>query len=192
MKKPLVLTKKDQLNIAAGIGLLMLGGVFFSLVIRPMITKTMGYTAREKMLAQQLMVAKQALQDKETLTADIAAIQKHIDYFERRLPQESDFQRILDEVVTLGGKHTITFDSIEPQSSQPISVGLDTDKVYMEIPIKMRLQAGFHQFAAFINELENFQRFMKIDSVKISLNQKTVIKHDIALTISTMTLQGKQ
>ena len=64
------------------------------------------------------------------------------------------------------------------------------EKNYLQIPIELKLKAGYHEFALFVNEVENFPQFMRVDDVKITGDIRKGKKHDISLTVSAFALEG--
>ncbi|MBU1043822.1 MAG: type 4a pilus biogenesis protein PilO [Candidatus Omnitrophica bacterium] len=190
MKKEL--SKKDQTLIAGIIGIFILVVLSFVTVFQPLITKILNYNKQEKTMSEQLAKVESMSADKEKLSRELEIITKKIDYYEKKLPQQTDIPEILAELIKIGEKSNVTFIMIEPQNTKQIAVGDSQNKTYLEIPIEIKLKAGYHQFAAFVNGVENFQRFMKVDNIKITSKDDSAEKlHEASLTVSAFAIERK-
>lgn len=188
MKKKL--SQKDQIFIS---GLILIGILVlfcFMLVFQPMLRQIMDFNKAEETVKTQLKNASKFAADKERLSAEVASITKKISFYEKRLPKETDIPQVLDELVKIGEKSKVTFITIEPQEVERIHVGNDGRKSYLKIPIELKLKAGYHEFALFINGIENFPQFMRVDDVKITGDIGRGKKHDSSLTVSAFALEG--
>ncbi|MBU1085961.1 MAG: type 4a pilus biogenesis protein PilO [Candidatus Omnitrophica bacterium] len=190
MKKEL--SKKDQILIAGIIGIFIVVVLLFVTLFQPLITRILDYNKQEKAISEQLAKVESMSDDREKLALELENIAKKIDYFEKKLPQQTDIPEILEELIKIGEKSSVTFIMIEPQNTKQIAVGNSQEKTYLEIPIEVKLKAGYHQFAAFISGVENFQRFMKVDNIKISSKDDSTEKlHEASLTVSAYAIERK-
>ncbi len=190
MKKEL--SKKDQILIAGVIGIFIIVVLSFVFILQPLIAKILDFNKQEKTISEQLAKVESMSADKERLSSELELITDKIDYFEKKLPQQTDIPEILEELIKIGEKSDVIFVMIEPQNTKQISVGTAQDKTYLEIPIEIKLKAGYHQFALFINGVENFQRFMKVDNIKItSKGDSTEKLHEASLTVSAYAIERK-
>ncbi len=188
MKKKL--SQKDQIVIS-GIILIAIVVLFcFMFVYQPMLRRLVDCTKEEERINAQLKNASNFAADKERLAAEVKNISEKIDFYEKKLPKETDIPQVLDELVKIGERSKVTFISIEPQEIERIHVGKTGQKNYLKIPIELKLKAGYHEFALFVNEVENFPQFMRVDDVKIVGAFNKGRKHDISLTVSAFALEG--
>ncbi|MDD5745834.1 MAG: type 4a pilus biogenesis protein PilO [Candidatus Omnitrophica bacterium] len=171
------------------LGIILVG--YILLVVQPLVKKIMAYNAEEKTIQAQLKNAGLAKLDKEKLAQDVDEITKKIAYYEGKLPQNTDIPQVLDELIMIGRETNVTFDSIEPQKIKNVIAGAQSEKQYQEIPIEIKVRAGFHEFAAFVNRIENFPRFMKITEVKIAVDNSDEQKQNIKLIISAFAVESR-
>jgi len=190
MKKEL--SKKNQILISGIIGISIIVVLSFVFVFQPLIAKILDFNKQEKTIRDQLAKVESMSADKEKLSAELEIITDKIDYFEKKLPQQTDIPEILEELIKIGEKSDITFVMIAPQDIKQISVGDAQDKTYLEIPIEIKLKAGYHQFASFISGVENFEKFMKVDKIKISsIGFSSEKLHEASLTVSAYAIERK-
>jgi Tfp pilus assembly protein PilO len=190
MKKEM--TKKDQILIAGSIGVFIVVVLLFVFVFQPLIANILEYNKQERKMDEQLAKVDSMSADKEKLSADIETIRKKIAYYEKKLPQETDIPEVLEELIKIGEKSNVTFVMIEPKETEKISVGVAQDKSYLQIPIEIKLNAGYHEFARFINGVENFERFMKVDDISIVSKTGTDKLHDASLIVSAYAIERKE
>ncbi len=189
MKKKL--TQKDQITIAIIIFIFIMIVFYFIFALEPLLKKIFQYVQEEKVINAQLLNAENMVLDKEKLTKEVEEISNKIKYFEEKLPGDIDVPQILDELIAIGKKNNVVFVSIEPKSEEIVIIDEASGSRYIEAPIALRLKAGFHEFAAFINGIENFKRFIKIDDVRIASDSADFKKHNINLTVSAFGLEGE-
>ncbi len=188
MKKKL--SQKDQIFIS-GIILIAIMVLFcFMFIFQPMLKKVMDYAKEEKKINAQLRNASNFIAGKEKLESEVKNISKKILFYEERLPKKTNIPQVLEELVKIGERSKVTFISIEPREIERIQVGQAGKKIYLKIPINLKLKAGYHEFALFVNGIENFPQFMRVDDVKMTGNIKNGRKHDISLTVSAFALEG--
>jgi Tfp pilus assembly protein PilO len=188
MKKQL--DKKDQILLAGILGIFVVCVLLFTIVYQPLIAKILDANKQEKLIDEQLAKVKTMSADKEKLSLELENITQKLGYYEKKLPQQTDIPEILAELIKIGEKSNVTFVMIEPQNSKQIAVGNAKDRTYLEIPIEIKLKAGYHEFAAFISGIENFQRFMKVDNIKIASKEDSTEKqHEASLTVSAFAIE---
>ncbi|MBU4305527.1 MAG: type 4a pilus biogenesis protein PilO [Candidatus Omnitrophica bacterium] len=187
------LEQKDRILIAAIVCLFIILIYCFMFIIQPLLKKIIDYNEKEKIILAQLKSAGAMAADRENLTKEVAQIKKQIEYYEARLPLKVSISEILNQLVKAGTESGVTFVSIEPQEVMNISIGeMESARNYLEIPIQLRLKAGFHECACFINNIENFQRFMKVDNIQINADKSLSAKHDISLTVTAFAMGKKE
>ena len=188
MKKKL--SQKEQIFIA---GVILIGIIvlfYYMFIFQPMLKKIIVYGQEEKKVNAQLQNANNFAADKERLSVEVENISKKIVFYEKRLPKETDIPQVLDELIKIGKNSKVTFISIEPQEIERIHIGQSGKKSYSKMPIEFKLKAGYHEFALFVNGVENFPQFMRVDDVKMSADRTKGGKHDISLTVSAFALEG--
>jgi type IV pilus assembly protein PilO len=123
-----------------------------------------------KMLARKTEIsAKQAeLSNLKLSTAGIADLdgrikdlQDALKYFEQKLPQEKEFNTILDDVSKLAGKNELTSKTIRTLKTERFSG-------YSEQPIQLSLSGHFTGFYQFLLQLEKLDRITKITNMQLS------------------------
>ncbi|MBU0633453.1 MAG: type 4a pilus biogenesis protein PilO [Candidatus Omnitrophica bacterium] len=186
MKKEL--SAREQYRIAGLILMFIIAVFYFSLVVHPQLKRLIILTAQEKALRHRIRSVEELNKDKESLDKDIQKIKDRLDYFEEQLPSQVNIPQILESLVTIAKNCNVNFTAVEPQKIEEIRVGEEGGRTYLEIPIKLRLEAGYHELGRFINRIENYPRFMKVNKIKIEERNLNSKRHSADLTVNAFAL----
>ena len=120
-------------------------------------------TGRERDIADR----QKALADLKTATTGIgdlekkiADLQQAIVFFESKLPQEKEIDKILQELWQMAESNSLQTKTIKTLKSER-SGG------YSEQPIQMSLAGDFHGFYSFLLQLEKLSRITRITQLKL-------------------------
>jgi len=96
----------------------------------------------------------------EDLNNKIDELQKAITFFESKLPQEKEIDKILKEVWTMAEANQLTTKTIKTMKAQ-------RGPSYSEQPIQLSLSGDFNGFYAFLLQLEKLQRITRITDMNL-------------------------
>jgi len=120
-------------------------------------------TGREKDIADR----QKALADLKTATTGIgdlekkiADLQQAIIFFESKLPQEKEIDKILQELWQMAESNSLQTKTIKTLKSE-------RNGGYSEQPIQMSLSGDFHGFYSFLLQLEKLSRITRISTLKL-------------------------
>ena len=103
----------------------------------------------------------------EDRSKQLGQLQEAVRFFESKLPPKSDIHKVLKQVTLIVQKQGLTPKTIR-------TLARKNNSGYIEQPIKMELVGDFNSFYAFLLEIEQLQRIMKIRELrlkKLSLNE---------------------
>jgi type IV pilus assembly protein PilO len=103
----------------------------------------------------------------DDLTAKIGDLQKAIDFFESKLPQEKEFDKILKEVTQLADANSLTTKTVRSLKSERFAG-------YSEQPIQMTMTGNFNGFYSFLLQLEKLPRITRV----LHMSMTKVPEHD--------------
>ena len=109
---------------------------------------------------QSLSNFQQATAGIEDLNNKIDELQKAITFFESKLPQEKEVDKILKEVWTMAEANQLTTKTIKTMKAQ-------RGPNYSEQPIQLSLSGDFNGFYAFLLQLEKLQRITRITDMNL-------------------------
>jgi type IV pilus assembly protein PilO len=125
--------------------------------------------AAEKRLARQgeMEQKRQALMNLRQSTAGISDLERKIDevekaikFFESKLPQEREIDKILTEVSQMAEQNALQTKTIKTLRSE-------RNAGYSEQPIQMGLSGDFKGFHNFLRQLEKMSRIVRVQQMKL-------------------------
>jgi type IV pilus assembly protein PilO len=114
-----------------------------------------------------LVQLKQATAGIEDLGRKIDDLQKAIDFFESKLPQEKEMDKILAEVSQMADANALQTKTVKTLKSERTAN-------YSEQPIQMSLSGDFNGFYAFLLQLEKLARITRVTQ----MNLQKIDEHD--------------
>lgn len=128
---------------------------------------------KKKALAD-LMVATAGVDDLNRKAADL---QKAIEFFKSKLPQEREMDKILDELSNIAGENNLKTRTIKP-------LKIERAPGYSEQPISMSLSGDFGGFYQFLLQLERLPRVTRVMQMVVHKNQRDgEVTADLTLSV---------
>jgi len=117
----------------------------------------------------------------------ISQLDEKTDWYEKKLPSGKEIPAVLEYLSDSAKKIGVRITEIKP-------VEYDRDKLktaalYHKAPIILKAECGYHELGRFLNELENADRFMRINDLKIVANPQKTDVHYIQLTVVTYVMK---
>jgi type IV pilus assembly protein PilO len=109
---------------------------------------------------QALANLKQATSGIDDLGKKIEELQQAIGFFEKKLPQEREVDKILKEVWQMAEANSLQTKTVKTLKS-------DRGPNYSEQPIMMNLAGDFNGFYAFLLQLEKLPRITRVSQMKL-------------------------
>jgi type IV pilus assembly protein PilO len=110
--------------------------------------------------------AKLAELDKATAAAkdmskQLEQLEEAIKFFEGKLPPHSEIHKVLEQITVIAQK-----EGLQPKTISTLAQ--KNNSGYIEQPLKMQLKGNFTSFYAFMLEIEQLPRIMKIRELKLT------------------------
>ena len=148
---------RELILVSAMIGLLACSYVF-------VFTKA---TAKRERMQQDVVTWRKELASLDQKTAGIDNIgrkieelQRAISFFEKKLPQEKEVDKILKEVWQMAEANSLQTKTVKTLKSE-------RGANYSEQPIQMNLAGDFNGFYAFLLQLEKLPRITRVSQMKL-------------------------
>lgn len=110
------------------------------------------------------------------LEQQIGSLSEAIKYFESKLPQEKEIDKILQDIWRLAESNNLHTKSIRPRTRKANNCFLPEDSEQAEQPIAVQLEGDFMGFYSFLTALENRPRIMRIRTMKLKTKNKSSAK----------------
>ena len=169
---------------AAGLAIL---GLY--LILRPQIAAIADLADKIGKVSVELNTAKKDISGVAKLKEDIKSYRAKVEIYEKRLPAEKEIPKLLESLSETARKSNVSIVGITPaQASANKPDGSRKTHIYQEVPILINARCGYHELGAFLDSLENEDRFMKIANIEIRANKAAPMKHDVELLVCTYVL----
>jgi type IV pilus assembly protein PilO len=135
-------------------------------------------------LRQEIMTKERALNDLrqsttgiDDLNVKIEDLRKAITYFESKLPQEKEFDKILREVSQMAEANALSTKTVRTLKSE-------RNAGYSEQPIQMSVTGNFNGFYTFLLQLEKLPRITRITNLTLQKLQDKDGEMQASMTLS--------
>jgi len=98
----------------------------------------------------------------DALRAEYIVLQGQLVEMEKQLPSESEVDLLLKQVSDLGERNGLLVKLWKPEEKKPNASGL-----YMEIPMRMEVDGGYHSVGSFFERISELSRIVNISGIKI-------------------------
>jgi type IV pilus assembly protein PilO len=122
---------------------------------------------KRQQLRDEIASKRTALADLQQATAGVddlgkkvEELQKAIDFFEKKLPQEREVENILREISPMAEANSLQIRTVKPQRTE-------RGPNYSEEPIQITLSGDFNGFYAFLLQLEKLPRITRVPQMKL-------------------------
>ena len=190
MKLPAILKDIDfkknpkQLTIAVVAVSIALFLVFVYFLLFPQIARLGTLAGKFGKARLELRSAKVLIANIDKFKSDIEKFREKIDLYEKKLPAEQEMPTFLENLNALAKKSRLDIISITPVAVPSLA----QKAAYQEFLIKIIVRCGYHELGAFLRDLENADRFMKLVDINIKANPITPAKHNVELLVATYIL----
>jgi type IV pilus assembly protein PilO len=113
----------------------------------------------------------------EDLNRRIKDLQDAILYFESKLPQEKEFDKILKEVSQMAEANSLSTKTVRTLKSERFAS-------YSEQPIQMSLSGNFNGFYLFLQQLEKLPRITRVTNMQLQKINERDGEMQASLTLS--------
>ena len=163
-----------ELILVSAMVALLICSYFF--VFAPSTKKREGLKSEMESRRQALVNLKQATSGIDDLGKKIEELQQAISFFEKKLPQEKEVDKILKEVWQMAEANSLQTKTVKTLKSE-------RGPNYSEQPIQMTLAGDFNGFYAFLLQLEKLPRITRVSQMELEkINERD------GEMIATMTL----
>jgi type IV pilus assembly protein PilO len=109
----------------------------------------------------QLANLRQATAGVEDLNKMVSDLEQAIKFFDSKLPQEREVDKILKEVWQLAEANTLTTKTIKTMKAEQ-------NASYNELPIQLALSGNFYGYYSFLQQLEKLPRITRVTHMNLT------------------------
>ncbi len=155
-----LLADKTKINCAV---LILIVVVYLFLFFIPEVKVLFGRLAECSQLKVKIVKTKKDWANIDSFKEKIALLNEQVDYYEKKLPSEKEVAALLEFLSDSAKELNVRITEIKPIEQDKVGEA----SIYYQVPILLRAECGYHQLGRFLSKLENADRFMKINNIKI-------------------------
>ena len=178
--------KKLALSIVILIGTLVAFGVWLFLGIREQ--------GRLEDSLTQKRDERQELRGKvaqlPSLRQEKQKLQGELHEYETILPKDRELDKIFDTITEFEGESSVRILSVSPKR-EARDTGKPATTSYKKVSYRVDVIGDFFQIAQFVNLLENWDRFVQVDSFNIKSKDEDTLINEATLMVSTFVYDPK-
>lgn len=139
------------------------------LILAPLMTSFLDIHQKTQKVSSELTLAKKDIAAKEQMVKALASTQQSLQDTEKRIFESGEVHQFLDVLSGIAKESKIKIESLTPVpvEAKAGSLPWPLPKGYSLAGFELAGQAGYHEFAQFIDRLESGTRFVRVDSIDI-------------------------
>ena len=158
--------------------------IFMILVLLiPSLFKLMAMSSSIKQKENRVVTVIRSNEDLARKKTELENFKIKVKEFENRLPERTKTTLIIETLQEVTKKSKLKFSSLDPA---PIKkhVLKETDDVFVELPVRMKIVCGYFDLIDFLKKIETANQLMKITNLSIKDDSSQGWEHSIELSIS--------
>jgi Tfp pilus assembly protein PilO len=112
---------------------------------------------------EDLQEKQQKVANLDSITRQLNDKREELEMQERRLPETADMDAVYDSLHGMGERYGVTF--ISSERLDPLR---DNEEGVETFPIQLKMLVPYHNLGRLINEIENAERFLKVDTMLVN------------------------
>jgi len=183
--------KKEHLLIGCIVLIITIALLAYQNIFKPLSGRISDTSAQIQQKENAIQRAKTSPQALENIEKEMAQIQSKVDSYQQKLEGVADVPKILRDLNQIAELQRIRFVSVTPMERKQIALP-GGEEFILQVPIRIKLQCGYHTLGIFINQIENFPRLMKVTDLRITADTKDVWSHQVELAVSSYGMVSKE
>ena len=110
---------------------------------------------------------------------------------EKKLPQRIKTTLTIETLKGITEKAKLKFSSIEPAAVNKYIIK-ETNDVFVELPIRIRIRCGYYDLVDFIKKIETANQLMKISDLSIKDDASNDWEHSVDFLVSSFSREGAE
>lgn len=178
--EPIALAPRWQ-KIALGLmGLAIIGAGGYFLLLSPLETTVNALRAQHASLQRELTEARAAAADVARFKREAAELEQRLEAMKERLPSEKDMPPLFRTLTDAAYQAGLAVSLFQPREGQ-------VRDYYVEIPITVSAEGGYHQLGEFLERVAALPRVVNVAEFKLTGLTKARSPMKADLTLATYT-----
>lgn len=173
--EPLVTAPRWQ-KVALGLmGLALLAGGSYFLLLSPLEVQVNGLRAREAALQVELVEARRLAADLARARREAAELEARLAVLQQRLPTEKEMPPLFRALTDAAYQAGLLVSLFQPRETR-------VRDYYVEVPITLQADGGYHQVGQFFERVAGLPRVVNVSELKLAGQAKSqALRADLTL-----------
>jgi len=168
-----------------GGGIVFLAFIYFILAVLPAFSGFMKVSIEAGELSRKVQSAERIISRVDARIEKSKGLKEELGKHSKQLPAQKDITALLDGFSSIAGETNVKILSITPYDLKVMQTEGKEDKYYREMPIQITAKSGYHQLGDFVSSLEQGNRVIVIDDIKIWSDKNTPRLHNVNMMLKT-------
>lgn len=177
--------EKKYLNYFLGGALVFVFLLDYLILMRPQLGALMKVSPKIKLLSEQIQQTKEDFKKLNFYRKEVEVLEGQLITLREGLKAKAEIPLILERVSRIANNNHVRIDQLIPNMTIQDKLLENNKYLYFSLPIFVEGKAGYHDFARFINQLEQDDIFFDVKLFTVTAGQSTK-KHNIRLTLNTI------
>jgi len=158
---PIVNLPKSQKIILGAVGLAVVAGIGYFLVLSPKTLERDGLVQQNEALRAEVIKARADEANLRDFRVQVAALRKRLDAAKERMPSEKEIPRLYRTLTDMAAQSGLNVALFQPKAivEQP---------GFAEVPITVTGETGYHQLGAFFDKVGKLGRLVSLNDFRLS------------------------
>lgn len=157
--------------------------ICIAFIIWPALTKFSTLSAKIIETENTLTTVARSTADLAKMSSELEILRQKATEFENRLPSRMKTTLIIETLQEITKKSKLKFSSLEPVPIKKYTIE-GTKDVFVELPVKVKLNCGYYDLIDFIKKIETANQLMKIADLTIRDDPTQDWEHTVEFSIS--------
>lgn len=157
--------------------------IFVGVLIWPAISKVSSLSQNIAQKQNDITTADRSTANVKKMKEDLEKFKEKVAEFENKLPKRMKTTLIIETLQEITQKSRLKFSSLEPLPIKKYKIE-ETNDVFVELPVKVRLNCGYYDLIEFIKRIETANQLMKITDLSIKDDPSLDWEHIVEFSIS--------
>jgi type IV pilus assembly protein PilO len=159
--------------------------LFFFLIYNPNTKQIKWLDADIAKLNNQIATAEVKVRKLDELKAQNEKLKQRLAELKEKMPEEKEVSVLLKQISDLGLTSGLVILLWKPGARKP-----DPEGIYVEIPVTVQVNGGYHDLGVFFSYISRFTRIVNISNMKITLPKKRAETNFVSATFTASTFSA--
>src|ERR1051326_1863529 len=158
---PLIALPKSQKVAIGVVGLALVGGLAYFLVLSPKTLERDGLVQQSEALRTEVIKARADEANLREFRAQVVALRKRLDAVKERLPSEKEMPRLYRTLTDMASQAGLNIALFAPRT-------LEERPGFAEVPISVTGETGYHQLGGFFDRVGKLTRLVSLGDFRLT------------------------